>query len=44
MFTQMHTNKYIEHLNQQQQVWGTDKCENAHIQAVAIEVSIRPDH
>ena len=32
----MHTNKYIEYLNQQQQAWCTDKYKNAHIQAVTI--------
>ena len=27
--TQIHTNKYIEHLNQQQQAWEKDKYANA---------------
>ena len=35
--TQIHTNKYIEQLNQQQQAWGIDNCENGHINAGVLE-------
>ena len=41
---QIHTNKYTEHLNQQQQACGTDKYENAQAQAVVIEFSSRQVH
>ena len=36
MCTQIHTNKYIEHLKQQQKAWRKAMYENANIQTIAV--------
>ena len=41
IYKHVHTNKYIEHRSQQQQAWGKDMYEYAHIQTVAKDFSRR---
>ena len=41
MYTKIHTNKYIEHLNQAQQALGKEMYENSHIQTVSTDLSRR---